>query len=168
MKYVFIINGSGGTGKDTFCNCVANLTKTKVVSSIDIVKERALMLGWDGVKDEKGRKFLSDLKNALTDYNDEPFKYMKRWVNIIDDNMFCFLHIREPEEIERAKKEFNAKTILVKRPSVKQITSNMADANVFNYDYDIIINNDETLEELNDKAYFFVEDVKSNKLRKEY
>lgn len=50
-----------------------------------------------------------------------------------------FLHIREPEEIERAKNEFGAKTVLVKRDSIKHITSNMADGRVFNYEYDTAI-----------------------------
>ena len=57
---------------------------------------------------------------------------------------------------------------MVKRDSVKHITSNMADANVFNYDYDVVINNDEGIEELIDKAYYFVKDFKNNQLKNEY
>ena len=169
-KQVFIINGSGGCGKDTFVSLVADITYTTNFSSVDKIKEIARIAGWDGGKTEKDRKFLSDLKLLCTDYNDLPLNSMKdkyeEFLN--DDSNFLFLHIREPEEIEKAKRIFDAKTILVKRDSVKHITSNMADANVFNYDYDVVINNDEGIEELIDKAYYFVKDFKNNQLKNEY
>ena len=90
------------------------------------------------------------------------FKSMKEEVNKFknnNENQVIFLHIREPKEIERAVKEFNAKTILVVRDTIKHITSNMADQNVFNYNYDFVINNDGTKSELNSKAKKFVEEV---------
>jgi dephospho-CoA kinase len=65
-------------------------------------------------------------------------------------------------------KKLNAKTILMKRDSVKHITSNMADENVFNYDYDIVIENNGTLEELKEKAKLFVNDLKNNDLKERY
>ena len=72
------------------------------------------------------------------------------------ESRFLFLHIREPKEIQRAAKEFNAKTILIVRDTIKHITSNMADENVFNYEYDYIIENNGTKEELNNKVKDFV------------
>lgn len=169
-KQVFIINGSGGCGKDTLVSLVADIAYTMNFSSVDKIKEIARIIGWNGGKTEKDRKFLSDLKLLCTDYNDMPLSSMKdKYKEFIDSHAtFLFLHIREPEEIERAKKIFNAKTILVKRDIVKHITSNMADANVFNYDYDIIINNDKGIEELTDKAYCLVKDFKNNQLKNEY
>lgn len=79
-----------------------------------------------------------------------------------EENKFLFLHIREPEEITRAVKEFRAKTILIIRNSVKHITSNMADENVFNYNYDFVIDNSGTKEELNNKAKDFIREVIEN------
>ena len=169
-KQVFIINGSGGCGKDTFVSLVSDISYTTNFSSVDKIKEIARSIGWTGGKTEKDRKLLSDLKLICTDYNDLPLNSMKdKFEEFLNsDSNFLFLHIREPEEIEKAKKIFNAKTILVKRNSVKHITSNMADANVFNYDYDIVINNDEGIEELRDKAYILVKDFKNNQLKNEY
>ena len=169
-KQVFIINGSGGCGKDTFVSLVSDISYTTNFSSVDKIKEIARSIGWTGGKTEKDRKLLSDLKLICTDYNDLPLNSMKdKFEGFLNsDSNFLFLHIREPEEIEKAKKIFNAKTILVKRNSVKHITSNMADANVFNYDYDIVINNDEGIEELRDKAYILVKDFKNNQLKNEY
>lgn len=178
-KRIFIINGSGGVGKDTFVDMVKNsvnkispkynkdnliispIYKVWNYSSIDKVKDIATQIGWDGGKTEKDRKFLSDLKVLTTEYNDMPFNDLKRIVNLFkekQDVVLLFLHIREPNEIERAKNEFNAHTILITRDSVPQITSNIADGGVFNYHYDTIIKNNGTKEMLQGMADLFVKD----------
>lgn len=172
-KKIFVINGSGGVGKDTFVELVSielndRLKKFHTVinfSSVDKVKEIAREIGWNGKKSEKDRKFLSDLKILTSKYCDMPFESMKsKVVEFLDDeeSKFLFLHIREPKEIARAVKEFNAKTVLVIRNTVQHITSNMADKNVFNYSYDFIIDNNGTKEELNDKAKKFVREAIDN------
>lgn len=158
-KPIYIINGSAGVGKDTFVNMCDIYTKVLNYSSIDKVKEIARMIGWDGSKDEVSRKLLSDLKILTTEYNDMPFNAMRMQVEFYRENnnyKAMFLHIREPEEIERAKQEFNAKTILVVRDSVKHVVSNMADANVFNYKYDHIIENNGSLYDLKMTAREFL------------
>lgn len=160
-KQIFIINGSGGVGKDAFVSLVSKYIPTWNYSSVDKVKEIAREIGWDGGKTEKDRKFLSDLKLLCTEYNDMPLCSMAKKVyefqNPSEEAQFLFLHIREPEEIERAKNLFNAKTILIRRDSIKHITSNMADANVFNYHYDYVFNNDGTLEDFEHIAKKFVD-----------
>lgn len=172
-KQIFIINGSGGVGKDTFVELVSvelnDLLKrfhtVENFSSVDKVKEIAREIGWNGKKSEKDRKFLSDLKILTSEYCDMPFDSMKRKVSEFikdEESILLFLHIREPEEITRAVKEFSAKTILIVRNSVKHITSNMADGNVFNYNYDFVINNSGTKEELNSKAKEFIQEVIDN------
>lgn len=177
-KQVFIINGSGGVGKDTFVNLIQINFESKYMylvmnfSSVDKVKKVAKLIGWDGKsKTEKDRKFLSDLKLLCTEYNDMPFNSMCEIVEEFDKSKFrqmLFLHIREPEEVERAKKTFNAKTILIKRDSVEHITSNMSDKYIYNYTYDIVINNNGTKEELEKKAIEFIEDFIDDKLKNNY
>lgn len=158
-KKVFIINGSGGVGKDTFCEYVGHYAKVKVISSIDLVKDYASKMGWNGSKTPRDRKFLSDLKDLLTKYNDYPFRDICQKVLWFkeDDNEFLFIHIREPEEIDRAKREFNAHTILMVNDNVKGIYSNHADARVLEYNYDIVVDNSGTLKDLDIIAKDFVE-----------
>lgn len=158
-KKVFIINGSGGVGKDTFCEYVGHYAKVKVISSIDLVKDYASKMGWNGSKTPRDRKFLSDLKDLLTKYNDYPFRDICQKVLWFkeDDNEFLFIHIREPEEIDRAKREFNAHTILMVNDNVRGIYSNHADARVLEYNYDIVIDNSGTLKDLDIIAKDFVE-----------
>ena len=142
------------------------------------LKEIAKIIGWNGDKTERDRKFLSDLKLLTTEYNNMPLNDMKRYAkefmdyeNSDNDNKILFLHIREPGEIAKAAnefKEYNVKTILVKRDSVKHITSNMADENVYNYKYDIEINNNGTIEDLEDKAKHFIDDCFMGNLKETY
>lgn len=180
---IFIINGSGGVGKDEFIEMTKLATSNQNVrignySSVTKVKEIARIIGWNGKKSERDRKFLSDLKLLTTEYNNMPLndmkKYANNFMNIVDkdDARILFLHIREPEEIAKAVKEFKehykVKTILVKRDAIKHITSNMADENVYNYNYDIVINNNGTLEDLKEKAKCFLDDFLNSTYKNKY
>ena len=66
-KQIVIINGTGGCGKDTFVSFVSKYKRVYNFSSIDKVKEIAKLIGWDGGKTDKDRKFLSDLKKLTTE-----------------------------------------------------------------------------------------------------
>lgn len=163
MKNIIIINGYGGSGKDTFVDLVSKYNKVYNFSSVDKVKEIAKIIGWNGEKDEKSRKFLSDLKKLTSDYNDMPFNSIKEAINKFysSDKEIMFIHIREPEEIKRVVNEFNAKTLFIKRDNIKKITSNDSDASVENYNYDYIINNT-SLEALEEKAKSFNNLINNN------
>lgn len=157
-KRIIVINGTGGCGKDTFVSYVTKYSKVYNFSSIDKVKEVATIIGWDGQKTEKDRKFLSDLKKLTTEYNDMSFNSIKEAISIFNDSddEIMFIHIREPKEIKRVVDNFGAKTLLIKRSGYDNITSNSSDADVENYDYDYIIYND-TLENLENSAKKFAE-----------
>ncbi len=163
MKNIVIINGTGGSGKDTFVEMTKKYAKVYNFSSIDKVKEVAALVGWKGTKTEKDRKFLSDLKRLTTEYNDMAFNSIKEAVDIFlkSNNELMFIHIREPEEIKRAVKNFGAKTLLIKRVGLENINSNYSDANVDDYNYDYVITND-TLEKLDKEAECFVAGLKNN------
>ena len=74
-KLVVIINGSGGVGKDTVCDAAAAFWKTRNISSITPILRVAESAGWDGVKTPASRRFLSELKQSCTEFNDLPFRY---------------------------------------------------------------------------------------------
>lgn len=156
-KQIVIINGTGGSGKDTFVEFCSKYSKVMNFSSIDKVKEIAKIIGWDGKKTDKDRKFLSDLKRLTTEYNDMAFNSITEAVNQFktSNKDILFIHIREPEEIQRAAETFNAKTLLVKRIGLANIKTNYSDANVDNYSYDYIIENT-TFEQLENDALNFV------------
>ena len=151
QKKILITNGMARSGKDTFAKYLNYLIPTYKYSSIDRVKEIARYCGWDGSKEERDRKFLSDLKVLTTKYSDMSFRDIAKqvdWFRNVDDHYkIMIIDIREPEEIDRAKHEFGAKTVLIENNQVKYIISNIADAGVFNYKYDYIVPNNGTLSE---------------------
>ena len=61
-KQIIILNGTGGSGKDTFISLCLKYASCMSISSVDKVYEAASLLGWTGTKTDKDRKFLADLK----------------------------------------------------------------------------------------------------------
>lgn len=161
-KRIFITNGMARSGKDTFAAFLGHIVWVRKYSSIDRVKTIAFECGWDGGKTERDRKFLSDLKDLTTEYSDLAFKSIEQAVEIFTHDTFhevMLIDIREPEEIERAKKAFNAETILIYNKNVPIINSNDADANVFNYVYDHVVYNNGTLDEFYEEVKKFAVDI---------
>ena len=164
MKKVFITNGSAENGKDTFAEFLSKYISVFKYSSIDLVKEMFEVAGVSkDNKTEKKRKLWSDGKDLLTEYDDIPFKDITSIVADFKNNKIetevLLIDIREPEEIARAVKTFGAETILVRNPNAIKIESNHADRDVENYEYDYIIENDGTLEQLEKVAKIFCCDV---------
>lgn len=161
MKNIIIINGCGGVGKDTFIDFCAKRIPTINYSSVKEIKEIATMLGWDGGKTEKDRKFLADLKNLASEYSDFSFKCISKQIEKFfqqDKEEVLFIHIRNIPEIERVVNSFpNVKTLLILNERIEPIMSNEADANVTLYNYDYIIDNSGSLEELDIKSKNFIE-----------
>lgn len=177
-RYIFVLNGMGGSGKDTFFNFFDKVIPSLKYSSIDLVKECATFMGWDNDKSNKGRMLLCRMKKLFTEYNDAPFKDIMEFADDFirglyeSENIKCiFVDIREPDEIKRFvdavkekisftkpfPNEFIVKTILVENDNIEKIESNPSDANVYFYNYDIRVNNNLRLENLESSAYDLAE-----------
>lgn len=163
MQKIYITNGVGGCGKDTFASFLSEYVSVFKYSSIDKVKEIAELCGWTGGKTERDRKFLSDLKCLTSEYSDMPFRDISEeveWFRKNPQNKVMLIDIREPGEIRRAVTEFGAETILIINPNIPHINSNMADKNVYEYDYDHRIMNNGTLEQFRYKVREFAKEQK--------
>ena len=145
-KQVFIINGSGGVGKDTVCSAAAQSWKVQNISSITPILQVAKAAGWDGTKTPAARRFLSQLKADCTEFNDLPFRYCTEQLQIFAENdaELLFVHIREPEEIERFRQ-------------ARGQLGNRSDDGVAAYAYDAEFLNDGSLEELPAKVHDFLQ-----------
>lgn len=154
-KYV-IINGCGGVGKDEFIK-KCKLYKDNIVnmSTIEYVKKVAIQCGWDGKKDDKGRRLLSDLKDALTRYDNIPVKYILESLHNYVDSII-FIHCREPDEITLLKNILNAKSLLITNANVVPIETNHADRCVFDIEYDYVVDNSSTIGDLIEAAQIFL------------
>lgn len=165
---IYILNGKAGSGKTTFFKLIEEKCRNYVYnySTVDLVKKVAYGCGWDGSKTPENRKFLSDLKDLLTEWDDVPYKdclkEIKRITSLADiydiehDDWAIFIDCREPKEIQKFVDRLGAKTIFIDRKIEDYNASNHADANVENFEYDIVINNNGTLEDLAAVAMNFI------------
>lgn len=162
-KQVFIINGQGGVGKDTICNCAAQYFRVRNVSSITPIVEIARFAGWNGEKTLAARRLLSQLKQAFTEFNDLSFQYcMDAYRAFMEsDDDLLFLHVREPAEIERLKQAIgpDCRTLLVRRSDrPAQQYGNRSDDEVEAYPYDLYFDNHPPLDTLPLRVKKFFED----------
>jgi hypothetical protein len=173
-RKIIIINGKPRAGKDIFCKIISDLFtgNVHVFSSVVPAKKAAKILGWDGIKNEVSRKFISDLKDLSTNVYNHSFEWMKSMIECADllyqsDSLagdheyIIFFHIREPEEIEKLVMAYpDAYTLLIKRPELDNNNyNNHADSNVDKYDYDRTLVNDGSLNDLTKLAMEFLWDL---------
>ena len=172
---IIVVNGAPRAGKDTFCEMVQKIMEERVgpyscriISTVDFVKEVAKFCGWNGQKTPKDRKFLSDLKDILTQWDDIPYKDIigsyegckEIWKQFGYDEEEClyFIMCREPKEIQKFVDRIGARTLIVERVEAdEQVQSNHADANVHDYTYNTYIHNNRTLKDLEKIAYKFTD-----------
>jgi len=166
MKIV-IVNGYPGCGKTTFelfCKDIMG-PYCRSRSTVDKIKALARRGGWDGRKTPEARKLLSDLKDLFTQFNDMPFQdivsHLEQFkaeltqYGVEEQSALFFVDSREPQELKRFREELGAIVIFIQRDNDGNF-SNHADANVENFDYDYIIDNNGTLEDLKVKAKKFL------------
>lgn len=179
MRKLVITNGTGGAGKDTFCQMVKKELEeigfeTWRYSYVDFT--RNMLQEFADIdtskKTDKDRKLLAAINRALEEYDDIPFKdccslvedfllsYQKRFEPTTDtyvknDADFIFLDVRVPEIIDRFKEKYqNVYTVLIDNGTLTDSTQE--DLGVKNYKYDYTIDNTGTLCDLEQQANDFV------------
>ena len=167
---VIVINGQGGIGKNTFVRyCIKAHEDTRSISLINEIKYVAKILGWKGDKTKRDRKFLNNLKQLTTKYNNFPFESVALNIsNILEQykedekstkDLIIFIHAREPEDINYLVNKYDAKTLLIRKSGLAKKYGNPADDKVFDTDYDYIVYNDANLEELEAEAEKFMRKI---------
>ena len=124
-------------------------------------------MGWR--KTPEARKFLSDLKQVLVSapWGDLPLKSINNVINRkvrelqgVKGDLFVFCDVREPEELEKMKRVFGSTNILInKELAPGTYLSNSSDIQVLDYNYDYIIDNNGTKEELKESAELFINQI---------
>ena len=162
-EHLFLANDFIVTHNTTFEKMVMTHSKGQghITSMVEIVKHYAEQMGWEGSKEDKDRKFLSDLKDCLTEWADIPMAYVYSRVKEFEElgDGYCFIDAREEPDIQRIKKDLTeqghkVQSILIDKKTFKYY-GNHADDNVMNQKYDITIMNDKDLLALDKCAQAF-------------
>lgn len=149
-QIVIVINGKGGVGKDTVCDIVSDLFYVTNISAITPIKQIATTCGWNGEKDQRSRKFLSDLKRILIEYNDLPNRYLVHEFEKFKkakETDILFVHIREAYQISDflGRIDGNYTTLLVRSNRLNisnAVYGNSSDDDAEQYRYDYVFDND--------------------------
>lgn len=150
-KLILVVNGKPRAGKDTFALLLSEYEYVYKYSIIEKVKGIAIDCGWKGGKTEKDRKFLADLKALTDEYDDTSFKdVMEKIEAFVEDEIegdIFIVDMREAKDIDRIREFATVTTVYIENENVPDITSNEADANVADYDYDFVITNNGSMED---------------------
>ena len=171
---IICVNGFPRSGKDEFCKTVeTNCSGVYSFSTIDEVKRLATQLGWDGKKDEKGRKFLATLKDCLSEYNDLPTQHtLQQMQEVLDSyrqsglsthDIVFLIQMREAKDINRWKDDYGARALLIKRPGFDGDWGNHADDEVLHASYNYQLLNSSDLDEWARKSIGFINSIKEEK-----
>lgn len=180
MSYfkVYIINGSGGSGKDTFCDLVWTAMDNfdphcfvhKYYTSAP-AKKWASLMGWDEkTKQLMDRRFLCELKDMLDYWSNITHKYFLEKLEYAAsltsfNRKILFLHAREDKDICWIKgycltNQICCKTIRVDRKVLNENNKygNHADDNISKsmITYNYIIDNNGTKTDLQKEVYNFI------------
>lgn len=163
MKKVIVINGKGGSGKDTMCEIANKKYSVMNISAITPIKHAASLIGWNGEKTDAARKFLADLKELSVAYNDFPNRYLiAQYEDFLkSQHQILFVHIRESDQIVRFISSIDGpvSTLLIRRPGQVSSYGNSADDNVESFDYDHIYVNSKPLTEVENDFLDFLSHI---------
>lgn len=168
---IVLIGGRAGEGKSTFANfCRTFILSEKNTSSMLVpfaakVKEVAFDIGWDGKKDDRGRRLLQEIGKIGREYDLDI--WAKHVVNYIKDNhadIYEYHFIddwRFPNEAKVIKEHFHPVVLVrMRRPEKEHslygtaLYNDISEASLpdENSYYDYVIDNSGNLEELKTKA----------------
>ena len=177
LKKIFIVSGKARHGKDTTCSFIKELCEEKGLKVINLaygnyIKEYVKKItDWDGSEETKPRTLLQQLGTEVIRYQIDNEFFIKR---IIDDikvlSYFCDIitisDARLPEELDLVTKAYdNSVKIKIERPSLEsELTSkeqhHATEIGLNNYtNYDYIIQNDGSIEDLKEKANSLIKDI---------
>lgn len=152
---LIVVNGRPNSGKDTFISLVSNILESgynitsKHMSSIDIIKDAGKLLGWDGCKNSRDRKFLSKLKELSIWYNNYPFTKVMDFYDLHSHRNVVFTQVREVDEIMKLKDSLVDMCLTVLLRSNRSLPyDNSSDFYCEEGEYDVVIDNNGSIEDL--------------------
>ena len=167
-RQIIILNGVSQSGKDTMIHYMQQfIPNIKSLSYVALVKRVASELGWNGEKDEAGRRFLAGLVNLVDNYNDYIFKDLCKHIDYKSQQFMTYIVVvRDPRNIQKFVSKYGDEcvTAFIERDGIS-IPNNPQDQAVLNYKYDVYIKNNKDLKEFKKQINKFVRLYIKNKKR---
>jgi len=170
MKNIILISGKAESGKNLVGDILQkHLSNTLIAAFGDYVKYVCQnYLGWDGVKNQEGRHFIQHWGTDIIRKENPDF-----WAIVLSELHFALRNnfdyfivpdVRFLNEIEQEKIIFGNKVITLKivRPNHESILTeeqknHISETGLDNYEFDYVIVNDGTIEDLEKKVEMFIE-----------
>ena len=170
---VIMICGKARSGKDTLADFLISRLKDKKPCKVQIgqyIEYYAMKyFGWDGEEETKPRDLLIHLGTDIIRNKIDPNFHINRLVQDLEVlsyfyDTFIVSDVRFPVEIEKVKEKYDdVVTIKISRDSEElnqSQKSNITETALDNYtDYDYVIDNNGTLEELEQRAIDIMNEV---------
>lgn len=142
------LSGFAGAGKDEVAKILVERHGFTRVAFADPLKDVASALGWDGKKNDKGRKFLQDLGVGVRDHLD-----YEAWVRAAEEQIEEILgpvvisDVRFPNEVFMVRRR-GGTLVRVERPETGAVNDHVSEHAVTAQDCDYQLSNDGTLDDL--------------------
>jgi hypothetical protein len=167
MFYI-LISGKAGTGKSTASKLLKYLLKkNRINSHTDLfargVKMVAKSMGWNGIKDDAGRKLLQGIGNVGRDYDEDV------WVRLVhssqyeckEDDFVIIDDWRFPNEYKFVK-DFCVATIRLYAPNREilkgtEYYNDVSETSLNDFRFDFVVNNTGNIKELDDQLKYIIE-----------
>ena len=169
---IFLVSGKAGSGKSTFAELLADqLDNSLIINYADLVKYIAkTYYNWNGEKDESGRALLQEIGTERGRKHVNEDIWITMTANIISIlsnkyNNFIIADCRFPNEIDyRYSKKYDVYSIRIERPNYKnnlteQQNLHESETALDDYNFDYIVENSGTLDDLHDTAIAILEDI---------
>lgn len=166
-KFLIVINGESGSGKDTFVDMCKKSSKFLGVNTpitnlhrSDEAKRVLKSFGWDGERTPQVRNLLAD----LVEFGEETGHNNEKLFEVLDTlEGVIFYHSRDPKTISKIKEHYwfceNVQVVSLLVVRDKNIASEQDRWDIRNYKYDKVIENNSTLYGLEQKAKEFMLDL---------
>lgn len=151
------IGGQAGAGKSTLARLLLDLygsNRGHILPFAEGVKDVAKSMGWNGLKDEKGRRLLQLIGTECGRECIDPDIWVNRWRTKVSANTWGpeeKLIVADDLRFQNEKQRihiYNGLTVLVKGRSAGVPTNHASEAGLPESCYDVIIDNSGTMEEL--------------------
>ena len=162
---IIMLAGKAGAGKDTSYIVLSKLYKdTKRYAFADALKDVAYQLSWDGLKDDKGRRFLQNLGNVAREYNKNV------WADIVADDieqwgtgLAVITDFRFPNEYyvieNRFPKQVYTINIYGRAYDLGKNGNDVSENSLTHWEFDFQVNNDSTIENLQSQLSVVMERI---------